>query len=234
MAADSQTTVDTAQMRRVADVPRTTDLARRLLHEAADELDRLRVASNKTAEAIIRDVAELEHNPLPGMHEDEDLQRAGFRVVPLEPTPEMLAAWYKVKNGFHYHDEPPPADTSDVAAYRALLGAAWRYAGEALNGAHNGASVMSAGQDKTTDGKEWARAIQNGATELQVRAVICAINRLTGSQRTNGAAVMVACAQILGQSIADAGPDIASEMRAGLLTLVDGFAMQVAVAGTEP
>jgi hypothetical protein len=58
----------------------------------------------------------------------EDLHRAGFRVVPLEPMPEMLAAWYKVKNGFHYHDEPPPADTSDVAAYRALVGAAWRSA----------------------------------------------------------------------------------------------------------
>jgi len=49
---------------------------------------------------------------------------SGYALVPLEPTPEMLAAWYKVKNGFHYHDEPTPADTSDVAAYRALL-AAW-------------------------------------------------------------------------------------------------------------
>lgn len=53
----------------------------------------------------------------------EDLHRAGFRVAPLEPTPEMLAAWYKVKNGFHYHHESPPTDTSDVAAYRALLAA---------------------------------------------------------------------------------------------------------------
>lgn len=45
--AKPETTLDTAQMRRVADVPRTTDLARRLLHEAADELDRLRAASIK-------------------------------------------------------------------------------------------------------------------------------------------------------------------------------------------
>ena len=36
----------------------------------------------------------------------------------------MLAAWYRVKNGFHYLDEPPPADTSDYAAYRAMMRAA--------------------------------------------------------------------------------------------------------------
>ena len=72
----TDTTLDTAQMRRVADVPRTTDLARRLLHQAADELDRLRAASAKTNEAIIRDVAELERNPLPGMREEDMLVTA--------------------------------------------------------------------------------------------------------------------------------------------------------------
>lgn len=45
-------------------------------------------------------------------------------VVPIDPTPEMLGSWYRVKNGHHYHDEPPPTDTSDYAAYRAMLASA--------------------------------------------------------------------------------------------------------------
>jgi len=55
---------------------------------------------------------------------NEPTEAEGYVLVPINPTPEMLAAWYKIKNGFHYHDEPPPTDTSDVAAYRALLAAA--------------------------------------------------------------------------------------------------------------
>lgn len=45
MSKPDETTLDTAQMRRVADVPRTTDLARRLLHEAANEIDKLRASA---------------------------------------------------------------------------------------------------------------------------------------------------------------------------------------------
>lgn len=48
----------------------------------------------------------------------------GYALVPLEPTPEMIGAWYRVKNGHYFHDEPPPTDTSDYAAYRALIRAA--------------------------------------------------------------------------------------------------------------
>jgi hypothetical protein len=44
--------------------------------------------------------------------------------VPVEPTPEMLGAWYRYKNGHHWPDEPPPRDTSDYGAYRAMLAAA--------------------------------------------------------------------------------------------------------------
>lgn len=55
---------------------------------------------------------------------------AGWRLVPVEPTPEMIAAWYRVKNGFHFHDDPPPTDTSDYAAYRAMLAAAPDHIGE--------------------------------------------------------------------------------------------------------
>lgn len=48
----------------------------------------------------------------------------GWKLVPVEPLPEMLGAWYGVKNGHHFHDEPPPTDKSDYAAYRAMLAAA--------------------------------------------------------------------------------------------------------------
>lgn len=47
----------------------------------------------------------------------------GWRVVPEEATVEMIAAWYKHKHGFHFHDEPPPQGTSCMGAYRAMLAA---------------------------------------------------------------------------------------------------------------
>lgn len=48
----------------------------------------------------------------------------GWKLVAVEPTPEMLAAWWRYKNGHHFHDEPPPGDTSDYGAYRAMIDAA--------------------------------------------------------------------------------------------------------------
>lgn len=48
----------------------------------------------------------------------------GWKLVPLEPKPEMLGAWYRYKNGHHWPDEPVPPDTSDYGAYRAMLAAA--------------------------------------------------------------------------------------------------------------
>lgn len=48
----------------------------------------------------------------------------GWRLVPVEPCIDMVAAFWRVKNGHHYHDEPPPTDTSDYAAYRAMIAAA--------------------------------------------------------------------------------------------------------------
>lgn len=44
-------------------------------------------------------------------------------LMPAEPNPEMVAAWHRYKNGHHFHDEPPPRDTSDYGAYRAMLAA---------------------------------------------------------------------------------------------------------------
>lgn len=48
----------------------------------------------------------------------------GFAIVPIDPTPEAIGSWNRVKNGFHYENEPKPTDTSDYAAYRALVDAA--------------------------------------------------------------------------------------------------------------
>ncbi|MBY3432829.1 hypothetical protein HFN89_01395 [Rhizobium laguerreae] len=47
----------------------------------------------------------------------------GWQLVPKEPYPEVVGAWWRYKNGFHYHDEPEPEDTSDYGAYRAMLAA---------------------------------------------------------------------------------------------------------------
>lgn len=47
----------------------------------------------------------------------------GWVMVPREPKLEMLGAFWRVKNGHHFADEPPPTDTSDYAAYRAMIAA---------------------------------------------------------------------------------------------------------------
>lgn len=51
----------------------------------------------------------------------------GWQLVPKEPHPEVVAAWYRYKNGHHFRDEPVPTDTSDYGAYRAMLAAMPRY-----------------------------------------------------------------------------------------------------------
>ena len=52
------------------------------------------------------------------------IQDAGYAIVPKDPQPEMIGAWYRHKNGFHYHGRPEPTDTSDYGAYRAMIKAA--------------------------------------------------------------------------------------------------------------
>jgi hypothetical protein len=52
-----------------------------------------------------------------------DLASHGLTIVPIEPTPQAVGAWYRTKNGRHIGGQPI-ADTSDYAAYRALAGAA--------------------------------------------------------------------------------------------------------------
>lgn len=47
-----------------------------------------------------------------------------WQLVPKKADVGMLAAWYRYKNGHHFHDEPAPRDTSDVGAWAAMLAAA--------------------------------------------------------------------------------------------------------------
>lgn len=54
------------------------------------------------------------------------IEDAGWRIVPTEPTPDMVGAWYRYKSGRHLHDETAPGDTSDYGAYRAMISAAPR------------------------------------------------------------------------------------------------------------
>ena len=81
--------------------------------------------------------------------------------------------------------------------------------------------------DQVSLGQYWAKLIREGAPNHQTRAVVMAINELTRSHQTNRAAVIMGCAQILGQNISGE-PEIAKEMRVAILELVDGFAMQSA------
>jgi hypothetical protein len=77
--------------------------------------------------------------------------------------------------------------------------------------------------------QRWAATIRSGASDNQVELVIRAVNELTTARRANRAAVIVACAQILAQNIAESGPGLASDIRSGIGALVEGFAMQSAL-----
>ena len=48
----------------------------------------------------------------------------GLCGVPAEMDVGMIAAFWRTKNGHHFHGDPPPTDTSDAAAYRAMIAAA--------------------------------------------------------------------------------------------------------------
>lgn len=50
-----------------------------------------------------------------------------WQLVPKQPYPEVVGAWYRYKSGHHFHDELPPTDTSDYGAYRAMLAAMPKY-----------------------------------------------------------------------------------------------------------
>jgi hypothetical protein len=84
----------------------------------------------------------------------------------------------------------------------------------------------------TETGQEWARIIQQGAPDRAVCAIISAVNAMSAEVQANRAAIIVACAQVLAQNITGE-PTLSSEVRAGILALVDGFAMQSAIEEAE-
>jgi hypothetical protein len=75
----------------------------------------------------------------------------------------------------------------------------------------------------------WANLVILGATDDGARAVVDAINKLTRAGPTNRACVIVACTQILAQNITQAGPDIAAQVREGIMTLIDDYAARLAM-----
>lgn len=78
--------------------------------------------------------------------------------------------------------------------------------------------------------KHWSRIVNEGSSDEGVFAIIKAINRATKSKRAGQADVIVACAQVLAQSIAGADPEIAADIRLAVLAMIEGYTYQVAVA----
>lgn len=76
---------------------------------------------------------------------------------------------------------------------------------------------------------EWATRIREGARGDNDALIIDAINRSVVNHRANNGSVMLACAQILAQTIVNAPPDIAREVRQGIISLIDDYAMRVAL-----
>jgi hypothetical protein len=78
----------------------------------------------------------------------------------------------------------------------------------------------------------WAALVRDGSSERGVTGIITAVNLETKSRGATQGDVIVACAQILGQSIAPGGPHMAVELRQAIMTLIDGYAFRVAVEVT--
>jgi hypothetical protein len=75
----------------------------------------------------------------------------------------------------------------------------------------------------------WANVIIRGAKEDGAMAIIEAINQITASGRANTGSCAVACAQILAQIVVQADPRDAPEVRQGIMSLIDDYAIRLAV-----
>lgn len=82
--------------------------------------------------------------------------------------------------------------------------------------------------EKQKAGQQWASVIRMGVDDREAEAVVNAINAVTARREAKSGAVMIACTQVLAQCITQAPLDVATEVRAGILALIDGFAMQSA------
>lgn len=82
-------------------------------------------------------------------------------------------------------------------------------------------------------GQEWAEMIRGLVDAERADLVMIDIVEATNKRRANRADVTIACALILGQSIATACPEDAKGIRAGIMAMIDGFAMRMAVSGGD-
>lgn len=83
--------------------------------------------------------------------------------------------------------------------------------------------------NETSAAQEWAKTIRAGSRGDGVERILLAVNLETHTKRANVADVVVACAQMLGQTVSAAGPDIAAEIRQGIMAMIDGYAMEVSL-----
>ena len=61
--------------------------------------------------------------------------------------------------------------------------------------------------------------------------IITAVNAIVAAGRANRGSVVVAYAQLMAQTIAQSGPDVAPEIRQGIMTLIDDYALRLAMEG---
>lgn len=78
------------------------------------------------------------------------------------------------------------------------------------------------------DHHRWSKMIRDGASDQGVGNILQAVNVATKLEMSNRADVIVACAQILAQNIA-AEPTIAAEIRLGIMSMIDAYAMRIAM-----
>jgi hypothetical protein len=79
------------------------------------------------------------------------------------------------------------------------------------------------------DNHHWANVIREGTRDDEVMLVMQAVNNLTMNRQAKLDSIIIACTQILAQSIVMAPPEVARGIRQGIMTLIDGYATQVAV-----
>src|SRR5687768_5427237 len=80
-----------------------------MVRAAMDEA-RCHTVDNDLADYMSRIVEECIRAALVSTQAQASATPNGWKLVPVEPVPEMLASWYRYKNGHHWPDEPPPRD----------------------------------------------------------------------------------------------------------------------------
>lgn len=75
----------------------------------------------------------------------------------------------------------------------------------------------------------WANTIRQGARDDDAALVVDAINHLTATRHVNNGSIILACAQVLAQTIVNAPAGNAREVREGIISLIADYAMRVAM-----